>query len=178
MALNNKQLNRRRPRAHFRALTNDNRSDNRPLNGRQTRDNRRPVNNNRDNRSCTWCHSRGFNSANHVWQERLKLQNATHDQLQGSRTQPTPRRPHAPNQPPKQPPYAQQSTYGSQTGPYTDMADAYVGHSVPYEWKFDTGSSAHMTNQIEQFECLTPSHRLMRVGGNSLSVLRDRHNCT
>ena len=44
------------------------------------------------------------------------------------------------------------------------MADVDVS---PSQWKFDTGSSAHMTDQIGQFICLTPHHGIVRVGGNS-----------
>ena len=47
-------------------------------------------------------------------------------------------------------------------------ADAYVSHSPAFpEWKFDTGSSAHMTNEIGQFQQLTPHNGTIRVGGYS-----------
>ena len=45
------------------------------------------------------------------------------------------------------------------------MTDAFVSHSSVSEWKFDTGSSAHMTNNIGQYESLTPYNG---VGGNSM----------
>ena len=51
----------------------------------------------------------------------------------------------------------------------TSAADAYVRHSPAFpEWKFDTGSSAHMTNEIGQFQQLTPHNGTIRVGGNSI----------
>lgn len=46
-----------------------------------------------------------------------------------------------------------------------DMAGAFTSHSSTPEWKFDTGSSAHMTDDIGQFECLTPSYGSVRVEG-------------
>ena len=48
------------------------------------------------------------------------------------------------------------------------MADALVNHSPTFpEWKFDTGASAHMTNDIGQFEYLVPHNGTVKVGGNS-----------
>ena len=44
----------------------------------------------------------------------------------------------------------------------TSLTDL-TSHTFP-EWKFDTGPSTHMTDDIGQFECLNSTHGVVRVG--------------
>ena len=101
--------------------------------------------------SCTWCKARGFRNEGHVWQECRKLKASK----SGSKSQDTTAAPPA------------YPTNNSAHVAELVTADTYVSYS-PAEWKFDTGSSAHMTNDIGQFQQLTSHNGTIRVGGNSI----------
>lgn len=115
--------------------------------------------------SCTWCKARNFRHEGHIWQEcrKLKASKSTPDSKSTSTASA-----HITTDTAVSPVVSVPSTVVSaHITEHADVLMADVDVSNSYQWKFDTGSSAHMTDQIAQFTYLTPHHGIVRVGGNS-----------
>ena len=111
--------------------------------------------------SCSFCKARNLSHEGHVWQDCRRLKRHKDKKSKNKKSTPTTGDTRAAN--------TAEALVADAIPQTADvvMADAYIVSNPPLsEWKFDTGSSAHMTDNIGLFEHLTPNHGFVRVGGN------------
>jgi len=103
---------------------------------------------------CTWCKKHGHPFEGHMWYHCSRLKEEQKKKAQSAHV-------------------SAESTEAC----ITDVALTAVSTPIHSAWIFDTGSSSHMTSDLDKFETIIANHGTVKVGGGVILVHEGKGTC-